>query len=70
MTKNDTEPRQGGNEKASPVIEVTPEMAHAGSRLIEHFRPDFDSAEDVARDVFIEMLRAMERASLRQDEPS
>ena len=49
-------------------IEITSEMICAGAKIVEHFRIDRDDPKEVARDVFVEMLAAMEHGFQRLGE--
>jgi hypothetical protein len=46
-------------------IEVTPEMERAGFRVLVSFDPEFESAAEVAKEVYIAMERVKARGKSR-----
>ena len=45
-------------ETEAEEIEVTPEMVSAGARALVTYEPMFESAEEAASRIYIEMLKA------------
>lgn len=49
--------KQGPQERAEDKEEVTQDMIEAGLNEFRLFHPDFDSASELLRSVFVSMLR-------------